>query len=110
MARRNLSKTEVERREKYRRRILAILALTGALYILVPLFLGDMGILKYFRMLRNQHELANDIQTLKRQNETLQTEVESLRTDASRIEEIAREQLGLVKEGEVVYHFKSGSD
>lgn len=106
MARRNLSKAELERRGKVRRRIFAILAATGALYILVPLLLGDMGIVKYFGMLANQRALSEEIRSLVKENDRLKQEIEVLRTDQTRIESLAREQLGLVKKGELVYQFE----
>lgn len=107
MAQRNLPQTELKRRRIFRRRIILALGIAGALYLVIPLFLGDMGILKYFGMLKKHHHVSADIQELIEENKQLQQQVEALRSDPNVIEKIAREQLGLVKKGELVYKFKN---
>ena len=84
-----------------------ILALSGSLYIFIPLLLGDMGILKYFQMLKTEHQISNEIQVLIHENEQLQKQVDLLKSDPMTIERIARQQLGLVKKGELVYRFST---
>lgn len=107
MARRNLTQTELRRRQAFRRRLILALGITGTLYLIIPLFLGDMGILKYFGMLNKHRHISEEIHELIDQNRQLQQKVEALRSDPDVIEKIAREQLGLVKEGEFVYKFKT---
>jgi cell division protein FtsB len=107
MARRNLTKAELKRRRFFRQRIILVLGIAGALYLIIPLFLGDMGILKYFGMLKKHHHISAEIHELIEENRELQQKVEALRSDPDVIEKIAREQLGLVKEGELVYKFKT---
>jgi len=87
-----------------RKRIL--LFIVGFLLILGLLaFFGDKGI---FHMLHLQKELAK-VQEVNRQiemeNEKLKEEVRRLKVEKRVIEEIARKELGMVKEGEVIYQF-----
>jgi cell division protein FtsB len=107
MGNRNLSKAEVEKRRRNRKRLFVTLSLAGALYFLVPLLLGDMGLVKYFGMLKTDRELSREIETLVGENDRLRDEIRALRTDPTAIEKIAREELGMVKDGELVYRFKS---
>lgn len=107
MGRKNLSKGEVDKRRRNRRRLLITLSLAGALYLLVPLLLGDMGLVKYFGMLKTDRQLSREIKSLVGENDRLREEIHALRTDPTAIEKIAREELGMVKDGELVYRFKT---
>jgi cell division protein FtsB len=51
--------------------------------------------------------LEREIVQLTLNNAALAEEVRAFRTDPGRIEAIAREELGLVKPGEVVYEFRA---
>ena len=84
-----------------------ILALSGSVYIFVPFLLGNMGILKYFKMLKTEHQISNEIQVLIHENEQIRKQVDLLKSDPMTIERIARQQLGLVKKGELVYRFST---
>jgi cell division protein FtsB len=46
---------------------------------------------------------------LEEENQKLKEEVKRLRSDKRYIEEIARKELGMVKEGEIIYQFDSPS-
>ncbi len=46
---------------------------------------------------------------LEEDNQKLREEVKRLQTDKRYIEEIARRELGMVKEGEIIYQFDSPS-
>jgi cell division protein FtsB len=68
-----------------------------------------MGIVKYFEMRRTHHQLQQEIQQLSDENQKIQDEIHALRSDPAKIEQLARERLGLVRPGEVVYQFQSSS-
>jgi len=76
------------------------------LYLLVPLIVGDMGLVKYFKMRKTDHQLQLEIQQLSDENLKIEEEVRALRSDPVKIEQLARERLGLVRPGEVVYQFE----
>jgi len=70
-------------------------------------FLGDKGI---FHLLRLQKEVARIKETnvkMEEENRKLREEVTRLQREKRYIEEIARRELGMVKEGEVIYQFDS---
>jgi cell division protein FtsB len=107
MAHWNRSKETVKRHQKLRRRIVWGVGAVVLFYLLVPLIVGDMGLVKYFKMRRMHHQLQQEIQQLSDQNKKIEDEVHALRSDPAKIEQLARERLGLVRPGEVVYQFQT---
>ena len=72
-------------------------------------FFGEKGI---FNLLRIQKEVARIKEKnakLEEENRKLREEVKHLQTDRRYIEEIARKELGMVKEGEIIYQFDTPS-
>ena len=68
-------------------------------------WLGQDG---YLAVIVNQDrvsELKKENAEIEAKNKELRSEIRSLRSDERAIEKIAREDLGLVKKGEVVYEF-----
>jgi len=68
-------------------------------------FFGEKGI---FNLLHIQKEVARIKEKnakLEEENQKLREEVKRLQTDRRYIEEIARKELGMVKEGEIIYQF-----
>ncbi len=89
-----------------RRKRLAVAA--GALlsvYLLASSVLGEMGLVKYYRMKSQYSSLSDEIAKLKIDNARLSGEVYSLRNDAAYLERIARDKLGLARPGEIVYYY-----
>ena len=87
-----------------RRRILLLAG--GLLLGLVLISLsGEGSLIRLYRMTRQQSALGHEITRLKDENARLRREVEALQRDETRLEEIARLKLGLVRPGEVVYRF-----
>ena len=73
-------------------------------------FFGDQGIL---HLLRLQKELVriNETNTkMEEENRNLREEVKRLQHEKRYIEEIARKELGMIKEGEIVYQFDLPED
>lgn len=85
--------------------IIFVLAAAGAIYLLASLVLGEMGMVKYFRMKAQYRSLMEEIAALKQDNVKLAREVHALRTDPGCIERIARDKLGLARPGEIVYYY-----
>ena len=79
----------------------------GLVVLVVAFFaaIGERGLFRLYRLTRTRAELAQEITRLKASNGRLAEEAHALREDPSRIEAIAREDLGLVRPGDVVYEF-----
>jgi cell division protein FtsB len=67
---------------------------------------GNRGLVRLYRMHQTKATLEREIAHLAANNAVLADEVRALRTDPARVEAIAREELGLVKPGELVYEFR----
>lgn len=106
MGQANLSRAEIRKRKVLRKRILIGLVVAGIFYLGSPLLVGDMRMAKYFSMLRTYHRISTEIKELDEENQRLRGEVKALRSDPTTIERIARKELGLVKEGELVYYIR----
>jgi len=76
------------------------------LVILVAGLLGDQGIVRLRSLEQDKRNLEASIRTHEATNLKLRREVYYLRHDAKYLEKVAREEMGLVRPGEVVYQFK----
>lgn len=79
--------------------VLALVLLGFALF-------GDRGILRALQFSRQKATLETQVQQLEEENAILRREIEGLRTDRLTIEGIARRELGMVREDELVYQFR----
>jgi cell division protein FtsB len=66
---------------------------------------GDRGLLAMWRKHHELDVLAREIETIEQENAVLAREMQRLRKDPQYIEKIAREELGLVRPGEIVFEF-----
>jgi cell division protein FtsB len=73
---------------------LSLLLFTHALF-------GKLGYLELKKAQDQNEDLARKIEKLRAENKSIMTEIKSLKTDSKTIEKIAREELGLVRPGEI---------
>ena len=64
---------------------------------------GANGIMIFEQKLREQRELDQQIESLRKQNDSLGQQIKSLRNDPQTIEKEAREKLRYARPGEVIY-------
>jgi cell division protein FtsL len=91
----------------YRSRLVLVAILL--LLLVAASLVGDRGLLRLYRLHRTRAALTREIEQVSAANAALAEEVRALRTDPGRIEAIAREELGLVKPGEIVYEFRAAA-
>jgi len=84
----------------------AILVVLGLALVSI---VGNRGLIRLYHLRQEQAALAREIDQLGAANAALAEEVRALRTDPSRLEAIAREDLGLVKPNELVFQFPSAA-
>ncbi|MCX8118189.1 MAG: septum formation initiator family protein [Desulfobacterota bacterium] len=68
-------------------------------------FFGEKGLLHLIRLKKELARIREMNLKLSEENEKLKEEIRRLRNDKGYIEEVARKELGLVKEGELLYQF-----
>jgi len=88
-------------------RRLPIVSLLLALLLLGFALFGDRGILRALQASRQKAALQEEVRQLEAINAELRQEIESLRSDRRYLEGIARKELGMVKDDELVYQFRS---
>ena len=67
---------------------------------------GDRGILHMLKLSSQKTELAAKISEFEAQNEQLRIEISALKNDRSYIERVARTELGMVRDDELVFQFQ----
>jgi cell division protein FtsB len=68
---------------------------------------GDRGVLHLSRLRAEKTRLDEANYRLQKENETLRQRISKLRNDDFYLEKMAREELNLVRPGEVIYRFPS---
>jgi cell division protein FtsB len=89
-----------------RRRSVHLLLIFVTLVLVVDALIGEKGLLESMRARRHYREVTASLDTLRRANARLRDEVRRLKEDPATIESVAREELGLIRPGEVVFIFK----
>ncbi|MBI3988777.1 MAG: septum formation initiator family protein, partial [candidate division NC10 bacterium] len=87
----------IRRRKRYR-----LLAFILLLLAVLSLW-GNRNLVHLYQLHKTKTELQAEIHRLREAVEALNEEARAFKTQPGRVEEIAREDLGLVKPGEVVY-------
>lgn len=71
--------------------------------LIVDALVGEKGFLDALRARRQYREVAAALAQKRQENARLRDEMRRLRDDPARIEAVAREELGLMRQGEVVF-------
>lgn len=83
--------------------LLIILCLLAPVVVLLGL--GDRGLIHLYRTEMERQAYVEKIRELARENEKLMEEIRRLRTDMKHIESVARKELNVIKENEIIYVF-----
>jgi cell division protein FtsB len=82
---------------------LALLIILLSLYTMT----GEWGVIHLWRLGEEQAKLDEQNYRLQKENDALRQRIFRLRNDNSYLEKLAREELNLVRPGEVIYRFPS---
>jgi cell division protein FtsL len=85
--------------------LLAALALV--LVILGLAVFTDQGLLGLYRLRQEKARMEERLAQLETENARLRVEIERLKSDRAYLEKVAREELGLVNQDEMVFQFRS---
>jgi cell division protein FtsB len=92
--------------EAWRRRGVHLLLLFVTLVLVIDALVGEKGLLESMRARRQYEQLARSLDDMKRENARLRDEMRRLNEDPATIESLAREELGLIRPGEVLFILK----
>jgi cell division protein FtsB len=73
------------------------------LVLILDALVGEKGLLETVRAGHRHRDLTTSIEKLRAENTQLREEVRRLREDPSTIESLAREELGLIRPGELLF-------
>ena len=90
----------------FRRRGVHVLLIFVTLVLVVDALIGEKGLMESMRARRQHREVTASLDALRRDNTKLRDVVRRLNEDPATIESVAREDLGLIRAGEVVFILK----
>ena len=93
-----------------RRKALFVLFWFIAVSLAFNSLFGDMGLIQGYRQRTLLARLRHEVTTLRQVNDRLTADIADLRHDPYRIEQIAREELGLTAPGEILFLFQDSEE
>jgi cell division protein FtsB len=75
------------------------------LFLLALAVFGDKGLVKAWHAKQQKDELVQEVRQLEETNRALRLEIEALRSNRKHLEGIARRELGMVRDDEIIYQF-----
>jgi cell division protein FtsB len=87
-----------------RRNLLTISLLIIVVLMFAYAVFGNRGVLRIFQAEAQKQKLELQLDELQRQQQQLRVEIERLQQDKNYWEQLARTKLGMVREGELIYH------
>jgi cell division protein FtsB len=88
----------------------ALLILCFLAPLLAWLGFGDHGLIHLYRKDMERQACVETIRQLAEENQSMLEEIRRLRTDMEYIESVARKELNLIKQNEIVYRFDKKSN
>lgn len=86
-----------------RRRALNLLLVFITVVVLVDAVVGEKGLMERMRARREYTQSAATLNALRHENTRMREEIQRLRSDPDAIEALAREELGYIKPGEILF-------
>ena len=65
---------------------------------------GNRGVIRIVKAERQKQELQTQLTALQQEQQELREEIDRLKNDKDYWEQLARKKLGMVREGELIYH------
>ncbi len=94
------------RSSKKRKRNRILLVIFVIVVVTLPLFVGSAGLIKLMKLKREKHALTRQISILKAEKEVLEQRAEMYLKDDKIIERKARDELGMIREGERIFQIQ----
>jgi len=89
-----------------KRKVLATLLIGLILLVWYFALFGEKGVFKIIRLKRERDRIIANVNRMQEENKRLQEEIKRLREDSRYLESVARRDLGLIKENEILFIFE----
>lgn len=86
-----------------KRRTVHFLLIFATIVLVVDSLVGEKGFLETLKVRRQHRELQASVEALRQDNTRLRDQVRRLNEDPAEIESVAREELGLIRPGEMLF-------
>jgi len=103
---RNIRHSTVQDNRKKRRLVYLTSGILLVIYLTLNMIIGENGLVKYMKLKAIRTKLQSETLALQKQNEDANRQIETLKKEPDRVEELAREY-GLTKKGELIFKFDS---
>jgi cell division protein FtsB len=90
----------------FRRRIVHLLLIFVTLVLVIDSLVGEKGLMESMRARRQYREVAASLEAVRHENARMREEVRRLKEDPAAIESLAREELGLIRQDEILFIIK----
>lgn len=84
-------------------KIIALVLLVLLIWLQYKIWLQDGGIPEIVQLEQEVEQVNNEVKQLQERNQSLDAEVKDLKKGLDAIEERARSEMGMIKEGEIYY-------
>jgi cell division protein FtsB len=101
----NQSLGAIRQGKKLRRTVFLVACALLNVYLLIYFFSGDMGVSRWMKVRTAHRTLQAQMTQVSGENRQMTEEITALKSDPLYIEQIARDRLGMIREGEQVYEF-----
>ncbi len=91
-------------------KVLRILGWTVGLWFAYAVLFGDTGLVSIVRMHSMRDDLAAEVKDLEAERETTKALRYDLENDPATIERVAREEYGMIRDGEICYRVEPGTE
>jgi cell division protein FtsB len=85
------------------RKVVQVLLVFVTVVLVLNAFVGERGFMETLRARRQHQALVHSIEQIRAERARLEDEVRRLESDPATIEAVAREELGLIRPGEVLF-------
>lgn len=89
---------------------ISLIALLFMAFIVAWLAFGERGFLHLYKKEKERQEFIDKIKKLEAANRELMDQIKRLREDKDYLESIARKELDMVRENQVIYRFNKDQD
>lgn len=86
-----------------RRRLLNGLLIFATIVLLVDALIGDKGLVERMRARQHYEQAAAELDAVRRENAGMREKIQRLKDDPAAIESIARDELGFIRPGELLF-------